>query len=306
MQPSDAVTPAALGAVSPRLVLSADCAESERRVALARWIGDPANPLPARVFVNRVWHYHFGRGLVATPSDFGFNGGRPSHPELLDWLARRYIDGGFALKPIHRLIVLSSTYRESSRIDEPALEVDRDNTWLWRMSPRRLEAEPLRDAVLAASGSLDYRMEGPGYDLWEPNGNYVHVYKPKAQLGPAEMRRMVYQFRPRSQQDPTLGAFDCPDSALVMPRRTVSTTPLQALNLLNSPFVIAQAEAFATRLESDAGAEPKRQIERGFLLAFGRRPSAREREGAVALVRTHGLAAFCRALYNANEFLYIP
>jgi len=305
MQPADEVVPSGIGAVTPRLALTPGMPESERRVALARWVGDPANPLPARVMVNRVWHYHFGRGLVATPSDFGFNGARPSHPELLDWLARTYIDGGYQLKPVHRLILLSATYRQASRTDERALRTDRDNVSLWRMSPRRLEAEPLRDAILAASGSLDRRMGGPGYDLWEPNGNYVHVYKPKAALGPAELRRMVYQFRPRSQQDPTLGAFDCPDSALVMPRRTVSTTALQALNLLNSAFMIAQSDAFADRLAREAGTDPARQVERGFLLAFGRSPSPRERDAAVGLIRAQGTRAFCRALYNANEFLYV-
>jgi hypothetical protein len=306
MQPGDAVVPSGVAAVRPRLVLGADAKEAERRTALARWIGDAANPLPPRVMVNRLWHYHFGRGLVATPSDFGFNGGRPTHPELLDWLARQYVDAGFMLKPVHRLILLSATYRQSSRVDADALKADRNNEYLWRFSPRRLEAEPLRDAVLAVSGRLDSRMGGPGYDLWEPNTNYVHVYRPKENLGPDEFRRMVYQFRPRGQQDPTLGAFDCPDSALVMPRRTVSTTALQALNLLNSPFMVSQAEAFARRLEREAGPDPGREVDRGFRLAFGRAPSAAEREAAVTVVRAHGVETFCRALYNANEFLYVP
>ncbi len=306
MQPGDEVVPAGLSAVKPSLVMASGMPESERRAALARWIGAAENPLPARVMVNRVWHYHFGRGLVSTPGDFGFNGGRPSHPELLDWLARYYIESGFALKPIHRLIMLSATYRQSSRADDHALKIDRDNQFLWRMSPRRLEAEPLRDAILSASGQLDRRVGGPGYDLWENNTNYVHVYQPKVVLGPPEFRRMVYQFRPRSQLDPTLGAFDCPDSALVMPRRTVSTTALQALNLLNSSFVVAQGESFAVRLRREMGDDPTRQAERGFLLAFGRRPSDKEWSGSVALIRAQGTAAFCRALYNANEFLYVP
>ncbi|MDR3636313.1 MAG: PSD1 and planctomycete cytochrome C domain-containing protein [Isosphaeraceae bacterium] len=305
MQPGDEVVPSAIRSVGPPLVVPASAKDSDRRAALARWIGDPSNPLPARVMVNRVWHYHFGRGLVATPSDFGFNGGRPSHPELLDWLAGQYVDGGFTLKPIHRLILLSSAYRQSSRIDNRALRTDRDNVYLWRSSPRRLEAEPLRDAILTVSGTMNGRMGGPGYDLWESNTNYVHVYKPKANLGPDEFRRMVYQFRPRSQQDPTLGAFDCPDSALVMPRRTVSTTALQALNLLNGSFVIDQAEAFAERLEREVGKDLGRQVDRGFLLAFGRRPTAEERAAAVVLARMHGTAALCRGLYNANEFLYV-
>ena len=227
--------------IRPRLVLDPQAPEAERRAALARWIADPANPLPARVMVNRVWHYHFGRGIVATPSDFGFNGAPPSHPELLDWLASTYIAGGWRLKPIHRLIVTSAAYRQSSRLDAKAQAVDRDNRLLWRMTPRRLEAESIRDAILATSGRLDTRMGGPGYNIWEPNTNYVAVYKPRAELGPDAFRRMVYQFKPRSQPDPTFGAFDCPDAALVAPRRNVSTTALQALNLLNSRFVIQQA-----------------------------------------------------------------
>jgi mono/diheme cytochrome c family protein len=300
------VLPATVAAVGPKLVLDASAPELNRRAALARWLADPANPLPARVMVNRVWHYHFGRGIVATPSDFGFNGAPPSHPELLDWLASTYIAGGWRLKPIHRLIITSATYRQSSRLDPKAQGIDRDNSLLWRMTPRRLEAESLRDAILATSGRLDTRMGGPGYNIWEPNTNYVAVYKPRAELGPDAFRRMVYQFKPRSQPDPTFSAFDCPDGALVAPRRNVSTTALQALNLLNSRFVIQQAAYLAERLEAESGPDPGRQVERGFRLAFGRSPSSSERHAAVSLITSHGSAAFCRALYNANEFVYVP
>jgi mono/diheme cytochrome c family protein len=300
------VTPAAVAAIHLKLKLDARLPEAQRRLALAQWIADPANPLPARVMVNRVWHYHFGRGIVSTPSDFGFNGAAPSHPELLDWLASAYVAGGWRLKPIHRLIVTSSVYRQSSRLDAQALSIDRDNRLLWRMTPRRLEAESLHDAILATSGRLDSRMGGPGYNIWEPNTNYVAIYKPRGELGPDAFRRMVYQFKPRSQPDPTFSAFDCPDAALVAPRRNVSTTALQALNLLNSRFVIQQATYLAQRLEADAGPEPARQAERGFRLAFGRAPSSSESNAAVALIGSHGCAAFCRALYNANEFVYVP
>jgi hypothetical protein len=300
------VRPSSAASIQPALVIDSQAPESQRRAALARWIADPANPLPARVMVNRIWHYHFGRGIVPTPSDFGFNGGAPSHPELLDWLASHFIAGGWRLKPIHRLIVMSAAYRQSSRLDASAQGIDRDNRLLWRMTPRRLEAESLRDAILATSGQLDTRMGGPGYNIWEPNTNYVAVYKPRAELGQDAFRRMVYQFKPRSQPDPTFGAFDCPDAALVAPRRNISTTALQALNLLNSQFVIQQAADFAQRLGAEAGADPVLQVERGFRLAFGRAPSASERAAAVALVESHGCAAFCRALYNANEFVYVP
>ncbi len=300
------VPPASIASVGPRLVLDARASEPDRRAALARWLTDPANPLPARVMVNRVWHYHFGRGIVATPSDFGFNGAPPSHPELLDWLAASYVANGWRLKPIHRLIVLSAAYRQSSRLDAKAQAVDRDDRLLWRFSPRRLEAESIRDAILATSGRLNPRMGGPGYNIWEKNTNYVAVYRPRAALGPDDFRRMVYQFKPRSQQDPTFGAFDCPDAALVAPRRNISTTALQALNLLNAEFIVQQAGLFADRLRSEAGPDPALQAERGFRLAFGRAPTAAERTAAARLIASHGTAAFCRALYNANEFVYGP
>jgi Protein of unknown function (DUF1553)/Protein of unknown function (DUF1549) len=300
------VRPSGVTAVSPALVLDSRAKEAERRTALARWIAHPSNPLAARVMVNRIWQYHFGRGIVATPSDFGFNGAVPSHPELLDWLASRYVAGGWQMKPIHHLIVTSAVYRQSSRRDEAAAGIDRDNVLLWRMTPRRLEAESIHDAILSTSGRLDTRMGGPGYSIWEPNSNYVAVYKPRDSLGTDAFRRMVYQFKPRSQPDPIFGAFDCPDAALVAPRRNVSTTALQALNLLNSRFVLQQAAYFAERLEREAGRDPAREAERGFALAFGRPPTALERDAAVSLITTHGAAAFCRALYNANEFLYVP
>ncbi|WP_165066334.1 PSD1 and planctomycete cytochrome C domain-containing protein [Paludisphaera rhizosphaerae] len=308
MQPGGEVSPSAIAAVKPGWAWEGtpDATEAERRLALARWIGDPANPLPARVMVNRLWHYHFGRGIVATPGDFGFNGTAPSHPELLDWLASRYIAEGWRLKPIHRLIVLSAAYRQSSRIDSEAHAVDAQNRLLWRVTPRRLEAEAIRDAVLAASGLLDPKMGGPGYNIWERNSNYVAIYKPRVELGPDAFRRMVYQFKPRSRQDPTFGSFDCPDAALVAPRRNTSTTALQALDLLNSGFIVQQAEAFARRVAAEAGPDPERQAERGFMLALGRSPNPAERTAAAALIRSRGGPAFCRALYNANEFVYAP
>jgi mono/diheme cytochrome c family protein len=300
------VRPASIAAIQPAFQLDPNRPEAERRRALAHWIADPANPLPARVMVNRLWHYHFGRGIVATTSDFGFNGSPPSHPRLLDWLAAAYVASGWRLKPIHRLIVTSAAYRQSSRLDPASQEIDRDNRLLGRMNPRRLEAESIRDAILAASGRLDTRMGGPGYNIWEKNTNYVAVYKPRPAPGADTFRRMVYQFKPRSQADPTFGAFDCPEAALVAPRRNVSTTALQALNLLNSRFVVQQAGHFADRLAAEAGTDPARQAERGFGLAFGRTPSDAERAAAIVLIRSHGTAAFCRALYNANEFVYVP
>ena len=301
----DEVAPSALASVRPALTIDTKTPEGERRRALADWIGHRENPLPARVMVNRIWHHHFGRGLVSTPSDFGFNGDRPSHPELLDWLASEFLANGGRMKPLHRLIVLSSTYRQSSRLDDRAQATDGENRLLWRMSPTRLEAEAIRDAILAVNGRLDLRMGGPGYSLWEPNTNYVVVFKPLADLGPDTARRMVYQFKPRSQADPTFGAFDCPDAALVVPHRNRSTTALQALNLLNSRFILAESAAFAERLRREAGEDPAAQTTRAFRLALGRAPTDEERSAASELIRQHGAPAFCRALYNANEFVFV-
>jgi hypothetical protein len=306
MQPLETVAPGGVGAVNPKLDLPPDAPEQQRRVALAKWLTDPANPLTARVIVNRLWHYHFGRGIVATPSDFGKMGAKPTHPELLDWLATELVAQGWRLKSIHRLIVTSATYRQSGAPRADALAVDADATLLWRVPPRRLEAEAIRDSILFVSGKLDLTTAGgPGFDVFKPNDNYVRVYEPKEQFGPPEWRRMVYQFKPRSQSDGTFGAFDCPDAAQVAPKRTTSTTPLQALNLMNGPFVVQQAQFFAARVKREAGDDPGVQVSRSFALAFGRPPLEGERSASVELVRTHGLAALCRALFNANEFVYM-
>jgi hypothetical protein len=304
LQPLEAVGPSAIRAVGRSLGVDAGASDQERRIALAKWIADPKNPLPARVMVNRLWHYHFGNGLVRTPSDFGYNGDRPSHPRLIDWLAAEFQSSGGRLKPLHRLIVLSSTYRQTSQVNAAARKVDADCRLLWRYPPRRLEAEAIRDAMLHVSGSLDWRMGGPGYHLWDYSG-YVIVFNPRPRLGPMEFRRMVYQFKPRTQQDETFGIFDCPDATLTMPRRNVSTTALQALNLLNSSFVQDQSERFAARVRQEAGEEPAGQVRRAFRLAFGREPSGLEVRAGEKLVRDHGLALLCRALYNANEFVYV-
>jgi hypothetical protein len=285
--------------------LPLDAPERERRMALAKWIAAPGNPLTARVIVNRLWHYHFGTGIVETPSDFGLNGGRPSHPALLDWLAAELVENRWSLKHIQRLLLTSVAYQQKSRFRAEAASVDGSNRLLWRFPPRRLEAEPLRDAILAVSGQLDLRLGGPGFDLFEPNTNYVKVYNTKTKFGPGDFRRMVYQFKPRAELDALFGAFDCPDAGQIQPKRNVSTTPLQALNLLNSTFLLEQSEFFAGRLQREAGSSVAAQIQRGYQLAFARPADADELAAAETLVQAHGLPAFCRALYNANEFITI-
>jgi mono/diheme cytochrome c family protein len=310
MQPKEEVPPGGLSRFGgPQL--PADLPEQERRLGLARWIASPENELTARVIVNRLWQHHFGQGIVNTPSDFGVNGGKPTHPQLLDWLASELIEPTppgvtpWSLKHVHRLILLSSTYRQSDRAGAAGLERDAQCRLLWRYPPRRLEAEAIRDSILAVCGTLDRAMGGPGFDLFEPNGNYVKVYTPKREFGADTFRRMVYQAKPRMQLDDTFGAFDCPDAGQIAPKRMASTTPLQAFNLLNSPFLLQQADYLAARLRADAGDDPERQIQRAFRLAFGRDPQADETAAAVVLIRQHGLSVFCRALFSANEFVTV-
>ena len=302
MQPREEVPPGVLTRIAARQSPS-PASERERRVALAEWIASGDNPLTARVMANRLWHYHFGRGLVETPSDFGLNGARPSHPELLDWLASEFIERGWSIKAIHRLIVTSATYRQSSAMHEHGRAVDADARLLWRCVPRRLEAEVIRDAMLAVAGNLNLKMGGPGFDLFDPSDNYVKVYNSRTKFGPEEWRRMIYQAKPRMQLENTFGVFDCPDAGQIVPRRTSSVTPLQALNLLNSPFILQQAEALATRVEREA--KDNAQIERAFQLALNRPPASEEVMAARKLVDEHGLPALCRALLNASEFLYV-
>lgn len=305
MQPREQVLPAALESFGRPLHLRPNSPERQRRLALARWITDPRNPLTGRVMVNRIWLYHFGEGIVSTPSDFGLNGAEPSHPELLDWLARQFIAGGWRIKPIHRLIVCSATYRQASQSNQHALAVDAQDRLLWRFAPRRLEAEVIRDSMLAVCGNLNPALGGPGFDLFEANDNYVKVYNPRHTFGPPEWRRMIYQSKPRLHVDDVFGAFDCPDGGQIVPKRSRSTTPLQALNLLNSPFVMQQAGIFASRLQKEAGPNPAAQVRLAFQLAFGREPAADELTAALHLIETNDLSIFCRALLNANEFIYL-
>ena len=298
------IEPGGIAAVGPSLTIKPNAGEAERRLALAEWIGNPANPLPARVMVNRVWQWHFGEGLVRTPGDLGFNGDRPSHPELLDWLAAEFQANGWQLKPLHRRIVLSATYRQSSRATDKAIRLDAGNRLLWRYAPRRLEAEAIRDSILQVSGSLDLHMGGPGYNLWDYSG-YVIVFTPRKTLGPDTFRRMIYQFKPRLQQDGAFGAFDCPDGTTTTPRRNRSTTALQALNLLNDPFLLDQSDRFAARVSKEGGDPVEGQVVLAFRLAFGREPAPTEAAAAAKLVLARGLPALCRALFNANEFVFV-
>ena len=303
--PKEIVAPNA-PAIFATPAMAADAPEQERRLTLARWIASDDNPLTARVMVNRLWQYHFGVGLVDTPSDFGGNGTKPTHPELLDWLAGRFIESGWSTKHVHRLILLSSTYRQSSLPQEAGLAVDAGTRLLWRFPPRRVEAEAIRDSVLYVTGNLDLAMGGPGWRAFEPNDNYVRVYEPKTQFGPAEWRRMAYMQRIRMRPDGVFGAFDAPDGGQVCPKRGRSITAIQALNLFNSKFMLDQSQRFAERLSGDAGPQPPNQIARAFELAYNRLPEREESHAAQELIAAHGLPAFCRAVLNSNELLFIP
>ncbi|MGB8853169.1 MAG: DUF1553 domain-containing protein [Pirellulales bacterium] len=305
MAPREEIAPGSLTKFGTSWDLPANSPEQERRKRLAEWIASAENPLTARVIANRLWHYHFGTGIVDTPSDLGVNGGTPSHPELLDWLAAELVAEGWHLKALHRLIVTSRTYRQSSAARPDALALDSASRLLWRYPPRRLEAEPLRDSILAVSGALNPKMGGPGFDLFEPNGNYVKAYTTKTKFTDEDFRRMVYQSKPRSELDTFFGAFDCPDAGQVQPKRTVSTTPLQALNMLNGDFLLDQAARFAKRVQQEAGDDPARQVSRAVLLAFGREATPVEIEAGRGLVEKHGLPMLCRSLYNASEFITV-
>jgi mono/diheme cytochrome c family protein len=305
MQRKETVAPGTPALVGTPVALAEDASDVDRRLALANWLGSEANPLAARVMVNRIWQHHFGRGLVRSPSDFGFNGGLPSHAALLDWLATEFIANEWRPKHLHRLILLSSAYRQSSQSSPAAAAADGDNELVWRFRPQRLDAEEIHDAILAASGVLDLAPGGPGYLIYEPNPtSYVKVYIPKV-LGPKEWRRMIYQNKPRMRPEPTFGAFDCPDGSASMARRNVSTTALQSLNLLNSAFMVQQSKLFAERLTREHPGQVDEQIHRGLRLAFCRSAEPDELAAARQLVAEHGLEQFCRTLLNANEFIYI-
>ncbi len=285
-----------------------------RRMALADWIASPENPLTARVMVNRLWYRHFGRGIVATPSDFGKLSGGPSHPELLDWLAGEFVAAKWSLKAMHRLIVTSSTYRQTSqRVDAKAATIDPENRLLWRFRRRRLEAEAVRDSVLAVSGRLN--PESYGLPIFPPlPENIAERVKYSASKWATDYdergrKRSIYIYQQRTLTMPFLQTFDalvCDESR---PRRRASVTALQALALYNGEFVNEEAEHFAARVKADAGDDRDRQIERAFVLALARTPSDEERSEMRRFLDDSppekGLTGLCRLLYCSNEFVYV-
>jgi hypothetical protein len=284
------------------------------RLHLANWVTDSSNPLTARVMVNRIWQYHFGRGIVPTPSDFGRQGQPPTHPELLDYLAKRFVECGWSLKAMHRLLMLSRTYQQSSADEEANARIDVGNEYLWRFNRRRLDAESIRDTLLTVSGALDRSPGGPHpfppmqkWDFTQHNP-FKAVYETN--------RRSVYLMTQRIQRHPFLALFDGADTNASTATRITSTTPLQALFLMNDPFVHAQAKGFAARLLTEE-ADNRRRIERAYALLFGRSPSADEATLAMDyLGRVRGKLSqsdqsakawesLVRALFMSNEFVYV-
>ncbi len=287
--------------------LRADAPEGARRVALAKWITDNRNPLTWRVIVNRVWHYHFGRGLSDTPNDFGRMGSQPTHPELLDWLAVDFRDNGQSLKKLHRLIVTSATYRQSS-LGNPANEkIDTSNAFLWRMNRRKLEAEAVNDSVLSVAGKLDLTMGGPGFQdfvIDKPQHSPHYEYDQHDVEDPKSHRRSVYRFIVRSQPQPFLTVLDCADPSMSVANRNETVNALQALAMRNNRLTVAMAKHFAARVAKEASAPPA-QIDLAFRLALGRPPSTSEAEAMSGYVREHGLTNLCRLIFNLNEFNFV-
>lgn len=291
-----------------RFELSDGHDEGQRRVALARWLSNRDNPLTWRSIVNRVWQYHFGQGLVATADDFGLMGSSPSHPELLDWLAGEFRDNGGSLKMLHRWIVCSATYRQASTPRQEGLAVDVDNRLLWRQTPRRLEAEAIRDSVLAVAGTLDLTMGGPGWQdfvVEHPEHSPHYKYELADPSDHRLWRRSVYRFVVRSQTQPFMTVLDCADPSMRVDRRNQSISALQALALLNNGLMLVQASEFAARVRREVGEALPAQVTRAHELALGRAPDAAEQAALEALGTDHGLENVCRALFNLNEFVWI-
>jgi len=244
-------------------------------------------------------------GLVETPNDFGFNGSRPSHPELLDWLASEFVRGGYSWKHLHRLILNSATWQQASLLRPEPAGGDAANRLLWRKAPQRLAAEELRDAVLCVAGVQNPEMGGPGYRDFRTFTFNSQFYERLDPVGYAFQRRSIYRTWVRSGTSALLDVLDCPDPSTTAPRRAVTTTPLQALALLNNSFMLRMSAAFADRLREEAPNSAEDQVRRGFEIALVRAPAELELAAAVQLVHDHGLPAFCRALFNCNEFLYV-
>jgi len=297
---------AAVGAGGGALEVDPAGGEGARRAALAQWLTRADNLLLRRSIVNRVWHYHFGRGIVETPNDFGRMGSLPTHPELLDWLAHWFVENGESLKALHRLIVTSHAYRQISNGHPEGDRIDGDNRLLWRMSRTRLDAESIRDGILVVSGGLDPRMGGPSDQqfFFKDDHSPVYDYARFDFEGPGASRRAIYRFLVRSVTDPFMDSLDCADPSMLVPRRTATLTALQALATLNDPFVLTQAARFAT-LAAEGRPALADQIQFAFRRALARQPAPEELDRLAGYARRHGMENLCRLLFNSNEFMFV-
>ena len=280
--------------------------EGARRAALAKWIINPRNSLTWRSIVNRVWHHHFGKGIVDSPNDFGRMGSQPTHPELLDWLAVEFRDGGGSFKDLHRLVLTSAVYRQSSNENPEYAKVDRGNQYLWRMNRQRLDAESVRDSVLYITGKLDLTMGGPSVEhfFFKDDHSPIYDYTRFDLDSPASYRRSVYRFLVRSVPDPFMESLDCPDPSLLTPKRNSTLTAIQALALLNDPLIVKQAEHFAAKL-AESSSDLSQQVKQAYRLALGREPHAGESRTLAAYAESHGLENMCRVILNSNEFMFV-
>ncbi len=321
--PGEEVSPGFLSVLSPPepkiRPVSADARTSGRRLAFADWAVSPDNPLTARVMANRVWQFHFGRGIVRSSSNFGFLGIAPTHPELLDYLATELIRGGWRLKPLHKQILMSSTYRMSSKADKAALAKDPENDLIWRFDMRRLGAEEVRDSILAVTGNLNRKMGGPSILVKLPEEVLAGQSVPGAGWGEStpeeQARRSVYIKSKRSLAVPILASFDAPETDATCPVRFATTQPTQALGMMNSAFLQTQSVEFAGRIAKRAGTDPATRVRIALLQVFQRPPTKTEIARGVALLsdlqtkdnktEDEALAAFCLVALNLNEFIYL-
>lgn len=336
--PRDEVAPAGPAIFDGDLSLTSEAKGSERRAAFAEWITSADNPLTARVMVNRIWHHVFGSGIVATTSDFGKAGAAPTHPELLDWLAAEFVEPSeswhhnpkrkrgnldssesslanasgyegtpnqWSMKSMIRLLVMSDAFRQSSLPRDDGLAIDSGSALLWRFQPKRVEAEVIRDSILQVSGSLDRTIGGRSYRIHNEKATYAQ-WEVLDNHGPATWRRMLYQERMRRVDDQLFTAFDFPDCGTVRAKRPVSTTPLQALSLMNSDFVMEQSKLIAERAVRNSSGDASKSVDRCFALLLGRMPDEQERKTCLELARVNDLSLVCRALINSNEFTFLP
>ena len=311
--PRDEVAPAGLELFSGNLGLSSESSGDERRLAFANWITSDQNPLTARVMVNRIWHHVFGTGIVSTTGDFGQAGAPPSHPELLEWLAAEFVspekqssnNHNWSMHHMIRLMVMSDAFRQSSLPNSDGLEKDAGARLLWRFPPKRVEAEVIRDSILLASGKLNPSIGGKSYRIHNQKKTYAQ-WEVVNNYGPHTWRRLLYQERMRRVDDQIFTAFDFPDCGQVRAKRPVSTTPLQALNLLNSQFVLEQTKFIAERAMAESDSKLPAAVERCFHLLLGRTPDKDELKVCLSLADQYNLSIVCRALINSNEFAFLP